>query len=63
MINTSIQEQVSAIENINENAQIISSGIEESSSALEQLSATVDNLQSYQSFEVQEDLVEKFKTK
>ncbi|TCK60395.1 methyl-accepting chemotaxis protein [Seleniivibrio woodruffii] len=44
-INGAIQEQVSAIGNINENAQVISSGIDESSNALAQVTATVADLQ------------------
>jgi methyl-accepting chemotaxis protein len=44
-INSSIEEQVSAITNINDNAQVISAGIEQSSTALHQVSRTVTDLQ------------------
>jgi methyl-accepting chemotaxis protein len=61
MINGSIEEQVSAITNINDNAQVISAGIEQSSTALHQVSRTVSDLQ--QQADELHLLVEKFKTK
>lgn len=45
MITTAVQEQTAAINNINDNTQVISSGLEESSAALTQVSATVADLQ------------------
>ncbi|WP_303850873.1 methyl-accepting chemotaxis protein [Seleniivibrio woodruffii] len=45
MIETSIKEQVQAIENINDNAQTISTGIEQSTHALAEISRTVSDLE------------------
>ncbi len=45
IINTAISEQVSAINNINDNAHVISSGLEQSSAAIEQVSSTVADIQ------------------
>lgn len=45
MITTAVQEQTAAINNINDNTQVISSGLEQSSAALSQVSATVADLQ------------------
>lgn len=45
VIGTSIKEQVQAIDNINDNAQTISSGIEQSSNALAEISRTVSDLE------------------
>ena len=45
MITTAVQEQTAAINNINDNTQVISSGLEQSSAALTQVSATVADLQ------------------
>ena len=44
-ISSSIHEQVTAIGNINDNAQVISTGIDESSNALAQVTETVADLQ------------------
>lgn len=45
MITTAVKEQSDAISNINENAQVISSGLEQSSAAIDQVSVTVADLQ------------------
>lgn len=45
VIETSIKEQVQAIDNINDNAQTISAGIEQSSHALAEISRTVSDLE------------------
>jgi methyl-accepting chemotaxis protein len=45
VIETSIKEQVQAIENINDNAQTISAGIEQSTHALAEISRTVSDLE------------------
>lgn len=45
VIGSSIKEQVQAIENINDNTQTISAGIEESSNALAEISKTVSDLE------------------
>lgn len=45
IIETSIKEQVQAIENINDNAQTISTGIEQSTHALAEISRTVSDLE------------------
>lgn len=45
MITTAVQEQSLAIANINDNAQVISSGLEQSSTAIAQVSNTVADLQ------------------
>ncbi|MGE4319705.1 MAG: methyl-accepting chemotaxis protein [Deferribacterales bacterium] len=45
VIETSIKEQVQAIDNINDNAQTISAGIEQSSHALAEISKTVSDLE------------------
>ncbi|MGE4268058.1 MAG: methyl-accepting chemotaxis protein [Deferribacterales bacterium] len=45
VIETSIKEQVQAIENINDNAQTISTGIEQSTHALAEISRTVSDLE------------------
>ena len=45
VIDTSIKEQVQAIDNINDNAQTISAGIEQSSHALAEISRTVSDLE------------------
>ncbi|MCB4204152.1 methyl-accepting chemotaxis protein [Deferribacterales bacterium Es71-Z0220] len=59
-ISASINEQVLAIKNINDNTQVISSGIEESTSALNEIAQTISNIQ-----KMAEDLriaMEEFKT-
>ncbi len=59
IIQSAVEEQSKAILNINSNAQMIASGVEQSSAALQEVSATISNLQ------VQADelkmLVNKFK--
>uniref|UniRef100_UPI0039E40946 hypothetical protein n=1 Tax=Seleniivibrio woodruffii TaxID=1078050 RepID=UPI0039E40946 len=45
VIESSIREQVQAIENINDNAQTISAGIEQSTNALGEISRTVSDLE------------------
>jgi len=61
IITGSIQEQVTAINNINDNAQVISAGIEESSAAVHEITKTVVDLQ--QQADELHMLVDKFKTK
>lgn len=61
IITGSIEEQVTAITNINDNAQVISAGIEQSSSAVHEITKTVNDLQ--QQADNLHLLVDKFKTK
>jgi methyl-accepting chemotaxis protein len=61
IITSSIQEQVTAINNINDNAQVISAGIEQSSTAVSEITKTVVDLQ--QQADNLQLLVEKFKTR
>jgi len=61
IITGSIEEQVTAINNINDNAQVISAGIEQSSTAVHEITRTVVDLQ--QQADGLHMLVDKFKTK
>ncbi|PLX69380.1 MAG: hypothetical protein C0603_00180 [Denitrovibrio sp.] len=61
IITSSISEQVTAINNINDNAQVISAGIEQSSVAVGEITKTVVDLQ--EQADGLHTMVEKFKTK
>jgi methyl-accepting chemotaxis protein len=56
---TAISEQVAAIANINDNAHVISGGLEESSAAISQVSVTVSDLQKQADDQMQ--ITEQFK--
>ncbi|MCD8492447.1 MAG: hypothetical protein LRY50_09230 [Geovibrio sp.] len=45
IIQSAVEEQVGAIHNINESTQMIASGVEESSSALQEVASTISSLQ------------------
>jgi methyl-accepting chemotaxis protein len=45
IIHSAVDEQVGAIHNINESTQMIASGVEESSSALQEVASTISSLQ------------------
>ncbi|HAL87489.1 MAG TPA: hypothetical protein DCM31_11970 [Deferribacteraceae bacterium] len=60
IIKTAVEEQVRAIEGTNDNIQVISAGVEESSSGMVEVSRTVSDLQKLA--EALDSLVRKFKT-
>jgi methyl-accepting chemotaxis protein len=59
LMKTAISEQVAAIANINDNAHVISGGLEESSAAISQVSVTVSDLQKQADDQMQ--ITEQFK--